>query len=175
MTGRSVKTLVAAVALAGAITPAAFAEDDAGVGFTCGFVSSTDDTKLVFNDDRQHGEVDCGPLVVANTAGGAIDSVTLCFYIQINWEFHLGPKGTYHESPPVADGGCATNSGNVGVLVDTLDYTAEVGDVVYLCTDIFWTGDKGPFEEHWDAVPDDPADPTTLGEQCAEATSIEGP
>ncbi len=144
-------------------------------GFSCGFGSSTDDTKLVFNDDRQHGEVDCGPMTVFNTGGafidtdppgvtppdpnetGGVSSVTMCFAIQLNSSVH----GTN-----VADSGCATQSGSVGALVDTLDYTAVAGDVVFLCASLEWDGDMGPSDRIYYDDDDDPSN----GDQCSEAT-----
>ncbi len=168
----------AAVAAAAVVSPAT-AFDDSYAGFTCGFVSTTDDTKVVFNDDRQHGEVDCGPMTVFNTGGAFIDtdppsvtppdpnevsgadSVTMCFGIQLNSSVH----GTN-----VADSGCATQSGAVGALVDTLDYTAVTGDVVFLCTHFHWRTPKGGGWVYFDDDDDD-----TNGIQCSEATILEGP
>ncbi len=153
----------------------ALLDADTYSGFSCGFGSSTDDTKLVFDDDRQHGEVDCGPMSVFNAGGafidtdppgvtppdpnetGGVDSVTMCFAIQLNSSVH----GTN-----VADSGCATQSGAVGALVDTLDYTAVTGDVVYLCTSFSWTG--GPKGTGGLVLVDDDDDPSN-GDQCSEA------
>jgi hypothetical protein len=163
----STKALVAAAALAAAIAPAAHA-NDRHTGFTCGFVSSTDDTGLVFNDGRQHGEVDGGPEVIFNEAGGTISNVTTSCWIQINRADpcatltvaacpELGQPVGVRES---------TVTGSVGLLVDTLDYAAALTDNVYLCTRFTWNSSKGGGSFTWDD------DDLTTGVQCGLATSV---
>jgi hypothetical protein len=161
MKTRSVKALAAASALAAAIAPAAHAEDLAD-GFTCGFVSTTDDTGVVFNDGRQHGEVDGGPMTIVNSAGGTVSSVTVTCWIQLNnatpdEDLAAGPVGIRS----------STLTGNVGLLVDTLDYAAALTDDVYLCTYIHWTSSKGGGWFYFDT------DDLTAGVQCGLATSVE--
>ncbi len=130
---------------------------DAVSGASCGYGSHHDDTAVVFNDDRQHGSVTCGPVTIVNEAGGTVDSVTQCFGVQLNSGVH---------GNNLVDFGCVTQDGNVGALVDTLDYPAAVGDDVYLCTWLSWVSSKGGNTVLYDA------DDGTPGVQCQLATIV---
>jgi hypothetical protein len=166
MKASSAKALVAAAALAAAIAPAAHAEDLLD-GFTCGFVSSTDDTGLVFNDGRQHGEVDGGPMTVVNSAGGTVSDVTTTCWIQLN---NATPCAVVDRTNCASLGQptgvrSSTVTGPVGLLVDTLDYAASLAtDDVYLCTRFSWNSSKGGGTFTWDD------DDVTAGDQCGLAT-----
>ncbi len=150
--------LVVAVGLS--LAPPAHAVDDAA-GFTCGFTSTNDPTGQIIQDpNTQTGEVDGGPWAVVNETGGTISAVTVTCIFKINYGIN--------DNTNIAASRTATTSGNVGVLLDTITYTALPGDDVYLCTHFHWSGSKGG---GWVYIDDD--DDATNGVQCALATSVE--
>jgi hypothetical protein len=138
-------------------------------GFTCGFTSSTDDTGLVFNDGRQHGEIDGGPMTVVNSAGGTVSDVTTTCWIQLN---RADPCAVVDAANCAALGApvgarYSTVTGPTGSLIDTLDYAADHHwDDTYLCTRFTWNSSKGGGSFDWDD------DDLTAGVQCALAAEI---
>jgi len=147
--------LAAAAAATAVLSPAAYAEDLADIT-TCGFTSTNDPTGAVVQDPtKQTGEVDCGAFVV-NTSGGTVTSTTAIACIKVNDDTYGG-------------GVCrsATTAGNFTQLIDTVSYNANVGDGVFFCITIEWTGSKGGGRIELDQ------DDTKAGAQCGLATSIE--
>ena len=131
--------------------------EDGFTGMTCGFSTSHDDTGVIVQDPtKQTGWVQCGPVAVANTAGGTSTSVTISGCFKVNDDTYGGGVCRF-----------ATVSGNVGVLSDTISFNVAAGDDLYYCTSVSWTSSKGGGSFNYDA------DESTPGEQCALSTSIE--
>ena len=147
-----------AVPLALMAAPQAYAADDWG-GFTCGFASTDDPTGVITQDPtKQTGEVNCGPVIVLNSDGGTISSVTVTACFKVN-------DNTYGGGICVSN----TTSGNVGFLVTTISYHADADDDVYIGTTVSWTSSKGGGTSNYDC------DEATAGEQTCIATSTEIP
>ncbi len=151
--------LVATLALV--VSPPAQAWDDIWTGFTCGFTSTSDPTGQVIQDpNTQTGEIDGGPIVVVNQNGDLVDYVEITCALKLNYGENDGTN--------VAASRSSITAGNVGVLVDTVSYTALPGDDIYVCMDIHWCDEKGCWWIYLDSD-DDPGN----GNQCDLATSVE--
>ncbi len=150
-----------AAALAVLVTPSAQAWTDAWAGSACDMASTNDRTgQLIQDPNTWTGEIHGGPVAVVNETGGTIRDVSVTCTVKINYGIN--------DYTNVAASRSSTTSGNVGVLADTITYTALPGDDVYLCTDIHWCGSKGCT---WIYLDDD--DDATNGVQCALLPSVE--
>jgi hypothetical protein len=179
------KLAIAALALGGLVsfaTGAAHADAPGAAGFTCGFTSSDDPSGAVANPGTQVGEVDGGPIAVADlpvvddtttpptvtfdTTGNPASATITC-------ALQVGGTGVYAETD-------AVNASATGTVVVTLpptliSYQAGPTDPVWSCTTWTLTSANG---ETVTLYLDDPSgefstDPDTA--LCALAISQEIP
>jgi hypothetical protein len=179
------KLAIAAIALGGLVsfaTGAAHADAPGAAGFTCGFSSSDDPTGTVANPGTQVGEVDGGPIAVADlpvvddtttpptvtfdTTGNPASGTITC-------ALQVGGTGTYAEADAVS----ASASGTVVVYLPPtlISYQAGATDPVWSCTTWTLTDANGDSETVYldDATGEFSTDATTA--TCALAISQQIP
>ncbi len=130
---RTVRNLVVAALAAVVIAPGApgASATDHQIGPSCSTVLLPDN---LISSNPYRVVVSCGPIAVVSDSGGTVWSVTLQIVVQLN-----NPTCGI---PGVASA-ASTTDGNVGVLVDTMTFTAQPTDNVVLCYAMGWLSTGG--------------------------------
>jgi hypothetical protein len=172
------KKLLTAVAIAAglaAIVPAsAHADAPGAAGFTCGFASNDDPTGAVANPGTQVGELDGGPVAVADlpdtsTTPPSFDATGNPASATITCALQVGGTGLYTDADAVS----ASASGTVVVYLPptVISYQATATDPVWSCTTWVLSDANGATDTLYldDTTGNFVTDPATA--HCALATS----
>ncbi len=150
--------ILAAVALATAIAPAAHAAD-IFAGRSCGMFALHDPAEP--SPVRYRAGLKGGPVLIGNASGGTVSRTTMTCSIQLN--------ATQHGSNAA---GALTGETTHNVAVVAGMVTVDIGGIgqnVFVCTRLEWTSPKGTSTYLFDA------DATVDGTQCALARHVADP